>query len=138
MSTQTHAPGRTTGPAPVTTTTTSRRERGQVAIEYLGFIPLMLLVGLLAIQAGLAAYAANQAGTGARAAARMASMSTGGCDRQAGKDAMSDWTAKRATIRGGGSSIDQVTCIARVKVPDILPGVNIWSTAERTSTMPRT
>ncbi|MFJ2898261.1 TadE/TadG family type IV pilus assembly protein [Streptomyces sp. NPDC087218] len=118
--------------------TATRRDRGQVAIEYLGFIPLMLLCGLLAIQAGLAAYAANQAGTGARAAARSGSMSLGGgCDERAAKDAMSGWTAKKARVRPGGSG-DEVTCTVRVKVPDILPGVNIWGTAERSSTMPRT
>ncbi|MFF8615251.1 TadE/TadG family type IV pilus assembly protein [Streptomyces sp. NPDC015350] len=118
--------------------TATRRDRGQVAIEYLGFIPLMLLCGLLAIQAGLAAYAANQAGTGARAAARSGSMSLGGgCDEGAAKDAMSGWTAERARVRPGGSG-QEVTCTVRVKVPDILPGVNIWSTAERSSTMPRT
>jgi Flp pilus assembly protein TadG len=130
MTMRTHTSGRKATP-------TTRRDRGQVAIEYLGFIPLLLLVGLLAIQAGLAAYAANQAGTGARAAARMASMSSGGCDEQAGKDAMSDWTARRAHITGP-SSFDEVTCTARVEVPDILPGINLWGTAERSSTMPRT
>ncbi|GGT09466.1 TadE/TadG family type IV pilus assembly protein [Streptomyces atratus] len=130
MSMRTHTPG---GTADAT-----RRDRGQVAIEYLGFIPLLLLVGLLAIQAGLAAYAANQAGTGARAAARMASMSSGDCDEQAGKDAMSGWTAERADIDNESSSLDEVTCTAHVEVPDILPGINIWSTAERSSTMPRT
>ncbi|MEU6013586.1 TadE/TadG family type IV pilus assembly protein [Streptomyces sp. NPDC047515] len=136
MSRRTHTPGRTA--ATTTTSTAAGRDRGQVAIEYLGFLPLLLLVGLLAIQAGLAAYAANQAGTGARAAARMASMSTGGCDEQVGKDAMSDWTAKRARINERSTSSEEVTCTARVKVPDILPGVHIWSTAVRSSTMPRT
>ncbi|MFD5193600.1 TadE/TadG family type IV pilus assembly protein [Streptomyces sp. NPDC058357] len=119
--------------------TGTRRDRGQVAIEYLGFIPLLLLCGLLAIQAGLAAYAANQAGTGARAAARSGSMSAGGdCDEQAGKDAMSGWTADRVRFRPSGSGFDEVTCTARVEVPDILPGIHIWGTAERSSTMPRT
>ncbi|MFF3729492.1 TadE/TadG family type IV pilus assembly protein [Streptomyces sp. NPDC002476] len=127
-------PGRT---APNTTDAT-RRDRGQVAIEYLGFLPLLLLVGLLAIQTGIAAYAANQAGTGARAGARAASMSMGGCDKGAARDAMSGWTAKRAKFRPGGSSFDEVTCTVRVEVPDIIPGVNIWGTAERSSTMPRT
>ncbi|MFE7042780.1 TadE/TadG family type IV pilus assembly protein [Streptomyces atratus] len=134
MSMRTHTPGRTAA----TTTATPRRDRGQVAIEYLGFIPLLLLVGLLAIQAGLAAYAANQAGTGARAGARMASMSSGGCDEQAAKDAMSDWTADLADVYEPSSSFDEVTCTVSVDVPDILPGVNFWGTAERSSTMPRT
>ncbi|MFJ1618498.1 MULTISPECIES: TadE/TadG family type IV pilus assembly protein [unclassified Streptomyces] len=133
MSKHTPAPGRTAEAA----TALTRRDGGQVAIEYLGFLPLLLLVGLLAIQAGLAAYAANQAGTGARAGARMASMSSGGCDKEAAKDAMSDWTAHRARITGS-DSFDEVTCTARVKVPDILPGVHLWGWAERSSTMPRT
>jgi len=107
-------------------------------MEYLGFVPLLLLVGLLAIQAGLAAYAANQAGTGARAGARMASMSMGGCDRHAALGAMSDWTAHRATFPRGGSSRDEVTCKVRVKIPRVVPGVDIWGWAERSSTMPRT
>ncbi|MFF3127509.1 TadE/TadG family type IV pilus assembly protein [Streptomyces sp. NPDC057908] len=134
MSKRTHTPGRTAA----TTTDTPRRDRGQVAIEYLGFLPLLLLVGLLAIQAGLAAYAANQAGTGARAGARMASMSTGDCDEQAAKDAMSGWTADRAKSIYEPSSFDEVTCTIRVDVPDIIPGVHIWGPAERSSTMPRT
>ncbi|WP_237527191.1 TadE/TadG family type IV pilus assembly protein, partial [Streptomyces sp. SID2119] len=45
------------------------RDRGQVALEYLGFLPLLLLVAMGALQLGLAAYAANQAGTAARAGA---------------------------------------------------------------------
>ncbi|MFD4758660.1 TadE/TadG family type IV pilus assembly protein [Streptomyces sp. NPDC058439] len=128
----------TPGPTATAATTGRRRDRGQVAIEYLGFLPLLLLVGLLAIQAGLAAYAANQAGTGARAGARMASMSTGGCDKQAAKDAMSDWTADRVKFLHASSSLDKVTCKVRVDVPDIIPGVHIWGPAERSSTMPRT
>ncbi|MFE7355053.1 TadE/TadG family type IV pilus assembly protein [Streptomyces sp. NPDC057543] len=134
MSKHPPTPGRTA----TATTVVRRRDRGQVAIEYLGFLPLLLLVGLLAIQAGLAAYAANQAGTGARAGARMASMSTGGCDKQAAKDAMSGWTADRARITDRSSSADEVTCTASVKVPRVIPGVDIWGRAERSATMPRT
>lgn len=118
------------------TATTSRRDRGQVAIEYLGFIPLLLLVALLAIQLGLAAYAANQAGTGARTGARMASMSPPGDCERAGKDAMSDWTADRAEFINV-PALDQVTCTARVKVPSIVPGIDDWGWAVRSSTMRR-
>ena len=79
-------------------TGTSRRDRGQVAIEYMGFIPLLLLVGLLAIQLGVAAYTANQAGTGARAAARTASHDMPlTLPEEAGREAMSDWLATTAT-----------------------------------------
>ncbi|MFF9070864.1 TadE/TadG family type IV pilus assembly protein [Streptomyces sp. NPDC014646] len=129
---------RTPGDTAPNPTEATRRDRGQVAIEYLGFLPLLLLVGLLTIQTGIAAYAANQAGTGARAGARSASMSMGGCDEDAARDAMSGWTADRAEFVPEGSSFDEVTCTVRVEVPDIIPGVNIWGKAERSSTMPRT
>ncbi|MFE0771905.1 TadE/TadG family type IV pilus assembly protein, partial [Streptomyces sp. NPDC058861] len=46
------------------------RDRGQAAVEYLGFLPILLLVGLAGLQLGIAAYAAQQAGTAARAAGR--------------------------------------------------------------------
>ncbi|WP_329614203.1 pilus assembly protein [Streptomyces brevispora] len=117
----------------------SARDRGQVAFEYMGFIPLLLLVGLCAIQLGIAAYAANQAGTGARAAARTASQ-----DRpelwpeQAGKSAMSDWLTKQGHTTfhhhpGDGT----VTYTARVKVPSIIPWMeDAFGYAERSSTMP--
>lgn len=117
---------------------TGRRERGQVAIEYMGFIPLLLIVGLCAIQLGVAAYAANQAGTAARAAAR-----TAGHDRpesspeDAGRRAISGWLADESTFtpRWGG---DEVTYTARVKVPSVIPGMEgAFGWAERSSTMPR-
>ena len=43
---------------------------GSNAIEYLGFLPVLILVGMAAVQLGLIAYTAQQAGTGARAGAR--------------------------------------------------------------------
>ncbi|WP_405692738.1 TadE/TadG family type IV pilus assembly protein [Streptomyces sp. NBC_01185] len=114
-----------------------RTDRGQVAIEYMGFIPLLLIVGLFAIQLGVAAYTVSQAGTGARAAARMASF-----DRPdlpppaAGRAAMSDWLADDSafTPSFGG---DDVTYTARVRIPSVVPGIDDWGWAERSSTMPR-
>lgn len=118
----------------------SARDRGQVAIEYMGFIPLMLLVGLCAIQLGIAAYATNQAGTGARAAARTASQDQRELGpEQAGRSAMSSWLTKQnhTTFRhypGDGT----VTYTARVKVPSIIPWMqDAFGYAERSSTMPR-
>ncbi|MGY5133981.1 TadE/TadG family type IV pilus assembly protein, partial [Streptomyces nigrescens] len=32
------------------------RDRGQVSIEFLGFLPILLVVGLAVVQLGLAAY----------------------------------------------------------------------------------
>ncbi|MFJ9056574.1 TadE/TadG family type IV pilus assembly protein [Streptomyces sp. NPDC102409] len=114
------------------------REGGQVAIEYMGFIPLLLIVGLCAIQLGVAAYAANQAGTAARAAAR-----TAGHDQpettpeDAGRRAISSWLADESTFTSSGGG-DQVTYTARVKVPSVIPGMeDAFGWAERSSTMPR-
>lgn len=117
-------------------TGTARRDRGQVAIEYLGFIPLLLLVGLCAIQLGIAAYAANQAGTAARAAARTASHERPEiAPRLAGKQAMSDWLADGADVHQSYGT-ETVTSTATVDIPSIIPGVS-FSPATRTSTMPR-
>ncbi|MCX5311056.1 MULTISPECIES: TadE/TadG family type IV pilus assembly protein [unclassified Streptomyces] len=117
-------------------TGTSRRDRGQVAIEYMGFIPLLLLVGLLAIQLGVAAYTANQAGTGARAAARTASHDMPlTLPELAGREAMSDWLADDSLFTPS-YGIDEVTYTARVKIPSVVPGLS-WGYAERSSTFPR-
>ncbi|MFB7373333.1 TadE family protein [Streptomyces sp. NPDC056222] len=97
------------------------RDRGQVAVEYLGFLPILLLVALAGIQLGLAAYAAQQAGTGARAAARAATHDdTTLGPGAAGKAAMSDWIAERAGVdvdAGGDEAVATVT----VQIPSVVP-----------------
>ncbi|MGW1841237.1 TadE/TadG family type IV pilus assembly protein [Streptomyces sp. NPDC001966] len=131
MSMRAHTPGRRAA-AP-------RRDRGQVAIEYMGFIPLLLLVGLFAIQLGVAVYAANQAGTGARAAARSASQDVPrGDSERAGRDAMSDWLGsyKNSKFSSHGG-YGEVTYTTRVRIPSVVPGIDNWGWAKRSSTMPR-
>ncbi|MEV0918089.1 TadE/TadG family type IV pilus assembly protein [Streptomyces sp. NPDC049967] len=114
----------------------SRRERGQVAIEYLGFIPLLLLVGLCAIQLGIAAYTVNQAGTAARVAARTAGQDDpAGSPEQAGASAISGWLADGLSW-GSSSGTDEVTYTAHVEIPSIVPGLDLGQ-ATRSSTMPR-
>ncbi|MER5633070.1 TadE/TadG family type IV pilus assembly protein [Streptomyces nitrosporeus] len=113
------------------------RDRGQVAIEYLGFIPLLLIVGLFAVQLGVAAYTVNQAGTGARAAARMASHDLPTLPPPAaGHAAMSSWLADQSVFTSSGG-FDTVTYTARVRIPSVVPGIDDWGWAERSSTMPR-
>ncbi|MFI7092135.1 TadE family protein [Streptomyces lydicus] len=117
-----------------------RRDRGQVSIEFLGFLPILLVVALAVIQLGLAAYAVQQAGTGARAAARTASMDPADREtdpRSAGLAAMSGWVARGAgiTVSEGG---DEARATARVRIPSIVPGVDDFGPASRTATMPRT
>ncbi|MEU9949137.1 hypothetical protein [Streptomyces sp. NPDC047939] len=117
----------------------SARDRGQVAFEYMGFVPLLLLVGLCAIQLGIAAYAVNQAGTGARAAARTASHEfPETAPRVAGHRAMSDWiTTKGGAYFTDSPGLKTVTYTAHVKIPSIIPWVHDFGTATRSSTMPR-
>lgn len=73
-----------------------RDDRGQVALEYIGFVAILLLVGLAAIQLGVAAYAVNQAGTGARAAARAASLD----EPRAGEARLDPVAAGTAAVSG--------------------------------------
>ncbi|MGW8730804.1 hypothetical protein ACWGNF_32775 [Streptomyces sp. NPDC055808] len=119
------------------------RDRGQVALEYIGFVALLLLVGLAAIQLGVAAYAANQAGTGARAAARAATLDAPRAGEPApdpvaaGTAAVSGWLNPQVTPDGGGG--DGVTYTVTVKIPSVIPGLDagFFGTATRSSTMPK-
>ncbi len=120
-------PGRQTGP--------SRRPRGDKGVsmlEFAGFLPILLLVGLAAIQLGLVGYAANQAGSGARAAARVESREgTGG--EAAGHAAMDSGLDADVSVGGGG---DTTTATVTVQVPTLLPFVDTDWEVEKTVTMP--
>ncbi|MFF3329094.1 TadE/TadG family type IV pilus assembly protein [Streptomyces sp. NPDC002888] len=109
-----------------------RRDRGQVAIEYLGFVPILILVALAGIQLGIIAYAAQQAGTAARAGARAASL--GDSAPQGCQEAVSDWLADGTNCVPARSG-DEVTVTATVEIPSV---VLIWDfdPAVKTATMP--
>ncbi|MEU7040178.1 TadE/TadG family type IV pilus assembly protein [Streptomyces varsoviensis] len=113
-----------------------RRDRGSAAVEFLGFLPLLLVIGLAAIQLGLAAFAAQQAGSAARAAARTATLDDAAMSPEgAGKAAVSGWLAGRTDVGaapcdGGG----QTTGSATVEIPAVLPFD--FGSATRTATMP--
>ncbi|WP_345653904.1 TadE/TadG family type IV pilus assembly protein [Streptomyces tremellae] len=113
------------------------RDRGQAALEYAGVVALLLFVAVAALQLGIAGYAVQQAGTGARAAARTATYrETEGDDYQAaGRAAMSGWLADGARFseNGGGTG---VTVTARVRIPAIVPLLDLGD-ATRSVTMPR-
>jgi Flp pilus assembly protein TadG len=114
-----------------------RSDRGQTAVEYIGMLPVLILVGLALIQFGIAAYAIQQAGTAARAAARTASHDNPEITyQQAGRAAMSDWLADNATFSQPAAAFDEVKVTATVEIPSIIPGVSFGNT-ERTTTMPR-
>ncbi|MGW2719422.1 TadE/TadG family type IV pilus assembly protein [Streptomyces sp. NPDC001492] len=107
------------------------RDRGQVAIEYLGFLPILLIVGMAVVQLGLIAYTAQQAGTAARAGARAESLQPGtaqeGC-----VNAVSDWLSVTCVP---AQNADTVTVTATVKIPSIVPGWD-FDPARKTATMP--
>ncbi|MFJ8883348.1 TadE/TadG family type IV pilus assembly protein [Streptomyces sp. NPDC102402] len=112
-------------------------DRGSTAIEYLGFLPVLILIGLAGIQLGLIAYTAQQAGTAARAAARTASQDgLRGSYAHVGRASMTGWVAERSRISPptGG---DTVTVTVTVTVPDILLGLLGDRTVEKSATMPR-
>ncbi|CAM5424797.1 TadE/TadG family type IV pilus assembly protein [Streptomyces narbonensis] len=111
------------------------RDRGQVAIEYLGFLPILLIVGLAGLQLGLAAYAAQQAGTAARAAARAATTdeeNAPDCET-AGRAAVSGWVDPDIGGCPGGDEAAVIT--VRVEIPRVLP---FWDfdPIVKTATMP--
>ncbi|MEV6248082.1 TadE/TadG family type IV pilus assembly protein [Streptomyces sp. NPDC051742] len=112
------------------------RDRGQAAIEYLGFLPILLLVGLAGFQLGVAAYAAQQAGTAARAAARAASMDEdeGAPSAEAAAEAaVSGWINPSVTSYEEG---DAAVVTVRVEIPSVVPFWSGFGTVEETATMP--
>ncbi|MEV0095990.1 hypothetical protein [Streptomyces sp. NPDC050738] len=90
---------------------------------------------MAAIQLGLIGYAANQAGTAARTAARSESL-TPGSGQAAGNSAVSGWLSDDTSV-SIASTQDTVTAKATVTVPSVLPGVNPFGPITRSVTMPR-
>ncbi|MFF8374718.1 TadE/TadG family type IV pilus assembly protein [Streptomyces sp. NPDC015661] len=108
------------------------RDRGQAAIEYLGFLPILLLVGLAGLQLGVAAYAAQQAGSAARAAARAATSDAEDAPTgEAAGYAAADWATDVSVLPGG----DEVVATVTVRIPSVVP---FWDfdPVTKTATMP--
>ncbi|MEU3774878.1 TadE/TadG family type IV pilus assembly protein [Streptomyces sp. NPDC032472] len=106
-------------------------DRGQVALEYIGFIPILLFVALCAIQLGWVAYVHEQADTAARTAARAEARKRG-----------SGEAAGRAAVRAGleadvkvDPGRDAVTATVRIRIKSIVPGLGL-DDATRTAIMP--
>ncbi|MCX5278815.1 TadE/TadG family type IV pilus assembly protein [Streptomyces sp. NBC_00198] len=116
------APG-TGGPPAAATRLRARRvtrrlrdDRGVSILEFTGFLPILLLIGMATIQLGLIGYGANQAGSGARAAARVASQ--GGDGAAAGQAAVSGWLDPQVAPAQGA---DLTTATVTVHVPGVIP-----------------
>ncbi|MGW0293905.1 TadE/TadG family type IV pilus assembly protein [Streptomyces tuirus] len=108
------------------------RDRGQVAIEYIGFLPILLIVALGAVQLGLIAYTAQQAGTAARTGARSASLE--GPYEADCRAAVSSWLADETSCLPSFGG-DEVTVTATVQIPSLVPGWD-FDPAVKTATMP--
>ncbi|MET8568508.1 TadE/TadG family type IV pilus assembly protein [Streptomyces sp. NPDC004783] len=108
------------------------RDSGQVALEYLGFLPVLVIVAMAAVQLGLVAYTAQQAGTAARAGARGASLQQSA--QEACTTAVSDWLADGTDCPPSYGG-DEVTVTATVAIPSVVPGWD-FGDATRTATMP--
>ncbi|WP_438272518.1 TadE/TadG family type IV pilus assembly protein [Streptomyces bobili] len=109
------------------------RDRGQVALEYLGFLPILLLVALAAVQLGLIAYAAQQAGTAARAGARSASLDEGAGG--ACQSAVSSWLADGTSCASEDLG-EEVRVTSSITIPSVIPGIGDFGEAHRTAVMP--
>lgn len=108
-----------------------RSDRGQVAIEYIGFVPILLFVALCGIQLGWVAYVHEQADTAARTAARVEAQHPGRGEA-AGHAAIREGLSAVVSVPGGG---DAITATVTIKVNSLLPGLDIPD-AVATAVMP--
>lgn len=110
------------------------RDRGVTAVEFAGWVPLLLLVALAGLQLGVVGYAVLQAGVGARAAARTAAQDEIADQAEAhGRAAVNDGLSATFDIDGCG---DQATATAHVTIPSVMPFFTDLGEASRTVTMP--
>ncbi|MCZ4122050.1 TadE/TadG family type IV pilus assembly protein [Streptomyces sp. H39-S7] len=115
-----------------------RGERGSASLEFLGVLPILLLIALAGIQLGFVAYAANQAGTAARTAARTAALRAPHPNAEdAGRNAVSDWLRDGTSISPPSDDGDSVTATAVINIPSVIPGVSIFGPVRRSATMPK-
>ncbi|MET8781454.1 MULTISPECIES: TadE family protein [unclassified Streptomyces] len=108
-----------------------RDDRGVSMLEFAGYLPVLLVIGMAAVQLGLVGYGINQAGTAARAAARVASQDGDGS--AAGAAAVSGWLSPDVPppAKGAGTTTATVT----VHVPAVIPLFDGWDVT-RHATMP--
>ncbi|MBZ3903506.1 MULTISPECIES: TadE/TadG family type IV pilus assembly protein [Streptomyces] len=100
-------------------------------LEFAGFLPILLLVGMAAIQLGLIGYGISQAGSAARAAARAESLEPG-TGTTAGVASASSWLNPTVAPAPG---TDTTTATVTVTIPSVVPLLDPV-TLDRTATMP--
>ncbi|MET9695962.1 TadE/TadG family type IV pilus assembly protein [Streptomyces sp. NPDC006529] len=99
-----------------------RGDRGQVAIEFLGTVPLILLLVVAVWECVLIGYAFSLAGNAADEAARAgAARGDGACAAAAGRHIGGAWGMKADC----GTSGDIYKATVTLKLPVLIPGLNI-------------
>ncbi|MER6994319.1 TadE family protein [Streptomyces sp. NPDC000410] len=116
---------------------TRRKDRGQTAVEFIGFLPILMIVCYAVIQLGIAAYAVQQAGTAARAAARIESHDNAGDPVAGGRAAVDDMFQDGTDITVSGAFSDEARATATVEIPSLIPGLFEFDPIERSATFPR-
>ncbi|MEU5271059.1 AAA family ATPase [Streptomyces hygroscopicus] len=110
-----------TAPSPPTGRFLRKRgDRGQVTVEFLGVLPLALIVLVVIWQAVLVGYTYSLAGNSADKGARAgAAEGAGACQDAARKDIPGSWTADIDCADGDGSVYKATV---RLRVPILFPG----------------
>ncbi|MGW0827437.1 TadE family protein [Streptomyces sp. NPDC002845] len=106
-------------------------DRGVSILEFAGFLPVLLLIGMAGIQLGLIGYGINQAGSAARAAARADSLEPG-AGAAAGVAAASSWLNPDVDVAQGA---DTTTATVSLTVPSVIPLLDPVP-VDRSATMP--
>ncbi|MGA5099905.1 TadE/TadG family type IV pilus assembly protein [Streptomyces lavendulocolor] len=97
-------------------------DRGQVAVEFTGMVPVVLGTIVLLWQAALVGYAWSLAGNAADAAARAGTVGgAGACAAAAQASVSGAWTVAADCGAGG----DLYTASVEVNVPVLFPGLDI-------------
>ncbi|MFE3768415.1 TadE family protein [Streptomyces sp. CB02959] len=100
------------------------RDRGQVSVEFLGLLPLILVVLALLWQCALTGYtyalAAHAADRGARAATATEDGGAGACRTAAAHQLPRAWQGGATTACTTGTGL--WTATVRIKVPVLFPG----------------
>jgi len=92
-------------------------ERGQATIEVLGALPVVLLIGMLALQLLAVGYSAVIAGTAAEAGAL--ALAAGGDARAGVRESLPGWSRARARV-----TVSRGTVRVRLRPPSPLDGVS--------------
>ncbi|MFF4421481.1 TadE/TadG family type IV pilus assembly protein [Streptomyces sp. NPDC001549] len=108
-----------------------RSDQGQVALEYIGFVPILLFVALCGIQLGWVGYVHEQADTAARTAARVEAQHRGR-GVAAGYAAIREGLPATVHVDSGG---DAVTATVTIRINSIIPGLDP-EPAKATAIMP--